>query len=159
MAGCGCGCDDNVQALQGSQGNDGTSTVLSTSSASGVAAVHYMYTVNRTNASSDNISGAGYQWSVLTVPAVPASNVLTFSLGSQINATDVHIVTVTVLKNGSPVANLGAVRNQGTKGGVSWRFQDSNASQGDAYIINFVSDTGGVTPTLTGANVQIDIWG
>lgn len=164
MANNGCGCADegNVTALQGATGNDGTSVIISTSPMSGVAAVHYMYTANRLYTASDDIynSGNGYSWSVLgTVPSVPATNVITISMTAQINATDVHTVTATLLVGGAPVANLQAIQSCGLRESMSWNVQTSGLTAGQAIAIKLVSDGAAVTPVLKGGNVIMNIYG
>lgn len=162
MANCGCGCDDSVTALQGEQGNDGTSVVVETSPMSATAAVHYMYTANRLYTTSDDLwnGGSGYQWSVLgIIPAVPATNVITISMTAQINATDVHTVTATLLVGGAPVANLQAIQSCGLRESMCWNVQTSGLTAGQAIAIKLVSDGAASTPVLKGGNVIMNIYG
>ncbi len=159
---CGCSCDESVTALIGATGSDGTSEVIATASLSTTAAVHYMYTANRLDTASNNVyaAGAGYEWSLITIPAVAASNIAIFDLTAQINATDVHTVTVTVLNtnSGAPVANISAIQACGLRESLAMRFQIGNVVQGDVFAVKILSDGAAVTPVLTSGNCQIDIY-
>lgn len=158
--GCGCADEGNITALQGATGDDGTSVVVETSPMSGAATVQYRYTANRLYTSSDDIwnAGNGYQWSIMTVPAVAATNVINISMTAQINATDVHTVTATLLIGGAPVANLQAIQSCGLRESMSWNVQTSGLTAGQAIAIKLVSDGAAVTPVLKGGNVIIDLF-
>lgn len=157
---CNCGCTDSITALQGDTGRDGTSTVLATSPVSGAATVEYLYTANRLNTASNDIynATAGYQWTIMTVPAVSASNVMTIQVSAQINATDVHTTTATLLVGGAPVANVSAVQACGVNERMTFQFQTSGLTQGSVVIIKLVSNGALVTPVLTGGLAVVNIY-
>lgn len=160
---CNCNdCTENITALGGETGSDGTSTVISTSVLSTTAAVHSLYTANRLDSASNNVyaAGAGYQWSVVTIPAIAASNIAIFDFTAQINATDTHTVTVTVLNtnSGAVVANVSAIQACGVNESLAMRFQIGDVVEGDVFAIKFLSDGTTVTPVLTSGNCQIDLY-
>lgn len=160
MSNCGCGCNDAITTTEGSAGRDGTSVVLSTSGLSGAASVEYLYTANRLSTASNDIynTGAGYQWSILTVPAVSAANVMTLNVSAQINASDVHTVTATLLVGGAPVATVSAVQSCGINQSMNFNFQTSGLTTGSTVIIKLVSNGALVTPVLTSGNAIVNIY-
>lgn len=147
MSSCNCGCTDSVTSLQGETGADGTSIVLATAPRSGIAAYEALYTSSRLSTSTDDIwnGGSGYTWSIMTVPAVDASNVMTISLTAQINATDVHIVTATLLVNGVALPNTAAIQSCGTRESLAWNVQTSGLTEGQTIAIKLLSDSAIVT--------------
>lgn len=160
MSNCGCGCNDSITSLTGADGESGTSVVIATAPRSGTTTVEYMYTANRLYTASDDIynAGSGYSWSIMTVPAVPASNVVTLQVSAQINATDVHIVTATLLVGGAPVANVQAVQSCGTRESMVFNFQTSALTEGQAIAIKLLSDGVAVTPVLKSGLAVVNIY-
>lgn len=157
---CSCGCDDNITALQGAQGDDGTSVVLATTPRSGIAAYNAMYTSSRLNTSADDIynGGNGYVWSIMTVPAVAASNVMTISLTIQINSTDVHTVTATLLVAGAALPNVGAIQYCGTRESMSWNVQTSGLTEGQTIAVKLLSDSAVVTAVAKGGLAIVNLY-
>lgn len=160
MSQCGCGCTNSITALEGARGESGTDTAVVTSPLSTTAAVHYLYTANRLNTASNDVynTGSGYQWTIMTVPAVSASNVMTISVSAQINATDVHTVTATMLVGGAPVANVSAIQACGVNESMCFNFQTSGLTAGSVVIIKLVSNGALVTPVLTGGLAIVNIY-
>jgi hypothetical protein len=161
MCNCSCSNCEPIEALTGEQGEEGTSTGIV---AGGVTiastSVEFVRTANRDNTSSDSIA-SNYDWTVVTIPdGVGASNIVTFSADMQINATDVHIVTITALETGSGLAISGFERVQscGTREAISVRFQTTGVTAGQIYAIRLDSDAAGVTPVLKGANCEVTIY-
>ncbi len=154
--GCNCGCE-SITALQGATGSDGSSTVVSTSGLSTTAAVHSLYTANRASSAS---SALDYDWSVITIPAIAASNIAVFNAMFAITATAAHTVTVTVIETGSgaPVAGISYVQVCETSETINVRFQIANVTAGQIYAIHLATSDPTVTATLKGGNCQIDIF-
>lgn len=157
MADCGCGCSDSITITEGEQGNDGTSTVLSTSALSTTAAVHSLYTANRASTASTALD---YDWSVITIPAIAASNIAIFDAMFVVTATGAHTITVTVLETGSgaPVSGISYAQVCDTSETINVRFQIANVTEGQIYAIHLATSDPTVTATLTGGNCQIDLY-
>lgn len=156
---CGCGCEGTViTALEGPAGSDGTTTgVVTGGFSTSASTLEYVYTTNRASTSANALD---YDWSIITIPAVSASNVAIFDVMFQINATDVHNVTMTVLEtlSGAPVAGISFVQNCGTREMMSARFEVANVTQGQIYALHLVSSDPAVSPSLRGGNARIDIY-
>lgn len=154
---CGCGCDENIRALEGETGSDGTSTVISTAVLSTTAAVHSLYTANRASTASNALD---YDWSVITIPAIAASNIAIFDAMFAITATGAHTVTVTVIETGSgaPVSGISFAQVCETSETISARFQIANVTAGQIYAIHLATSDPTVTATLKGGNCQIDLY-
>jgi hypothetical protein len=101
-----------------------------------------------------------YDWTLITVPAVASANVALFDAMFQVNATDVHDVTVTVLNtlSGAPVAGISFIQSCGTRELINVRFEIANVSENDVYALHIVSSDPAVTPTLKGGNARVDIY-
>ncbi len=155
---CACNdCTENITALTGDTGADGTSTVISTSVLSTTAAVHSLYTANRASTASNALD---YDWSVITIPSVAASNIAIFDAMFAVTSTGAHTVTVTVLNtlSGAPVSGISYVQVCETSETINVRFQIANVAQNDVFAIHLVTSDPTVTATLKGGNCQIDIY-
>jgi len=154
--GCNCGCE-SITALQGETGSDGSSVVIAATGYSGTAAVHLLYTANRASSASNALD---YDWSVITIPAIAASNIAVFNAMFAITATGTHTVTVTVIETGSgaPVAGISYVQVCETSETINVRFQIANVTAGQIYAIHLATSDLGAAPALKGGNCQIDIF-
>lgn len=160
MSSCNCGCTDNITSLEGPQGSDGTSTEVVSTPISTVAAYHGLTTVRRLDTATDDIynGGNGYAATLITIPTVAAANLMIVDFNAQINATDIHDVTVTILAGGVPVANLGRIQNCGTRESLSGRFEVGNVTAGTVYTLKFLSSSAVVTAVIRGGHFRTDIY-
>jgi len=78
---------------------------------------------------------------------------------AQINATDVHVVTATVLVGGAPVANITAKLSCGLFASFAWNFELTNLAAGDVIAIKLLSDGVTATPLLKGGATKVEIYG
>jgi hypothetical protein len=166
----GCGCSDSnagagcnsITVQRGATGDAGAGRTIDGVNVVSVKEV----TVQRLDTSSDSINtaGVGYDWTVLTISdSIATTNTSEFETVAQIYATDVHLITASVLKNGVAVANITMKVTAATAiAGATWTavpfsFKLSNLRQNDVIKISYLSSSGAVGAVLKGAYADINI--